>query len=135
MVDDDNCTLKSYQYNDKPTANVVFDRTKESPTAMLMQVTDWKLSTDLISRKEKVEINLSFLEKEIKIDSKGDEQDLIIDRMKDLALTFISRLLSDKDLYVVDNEIDVKSVFHRSDSNRTGVNLSITIEEKQAKCL
>lgn len=135
MEEDTNCDLASWQYEDKPTANVRLDGNKPSPTALLIQITNWEMPTDRLNIREKADINVTFLEKESKMDSGGLQQDAIIDRMKDLAVDFISRLLADKTLKVLDDTVTVKSVFHRSDSNRTGVNISLEVEERQGRCL
>lgn len=135
MVADEDCELKSYQYNDKPTANVVLDSKMPNPTALLLQVTDWYMEADMVSGKERTNINISFLTKEAKLDAKGDEQQPIVDDMKDIAIDFIKRLYAVKTLRILDDKIKLKSVFLKGDSNRTGVNLSLDIEERQAHCL
>lgn len=135
MVNDEYCDLASYQYEDKPTANVKLDNKKPSPTALFIQITDWKLSFDRMTVKEKAYVNISFLSKESKLDAGGIEQDVIIAEMKDLAVDFLQRLLEDKSLKILDDTIDMKSVFLRSDSNRTGVNISLEVEEKQGECI
>lgn len=135
MVNDEYCDLASYQYEDKPTANVKLDNKNPSPTALFIQITDWKLSFDRMTVKEKAYVNISFLSKESKLDAGGIEQDVIIAEMKDLAVDFLQRLLEDKSLRLLDDTIDMKSVFLRSDSNRTGVNISLEVEEKQGECI
>lgn len=135
MVNDEYCDLASYQYEDKPTANVKLENKKPSPTALFIQITDWKLSFDRMTVKEKAYVNISFLSKESKLDAGGIEQDVIIAEMKDLAVDFLQRLLEDKSLRILDDTIDMKSVFLRSDSNRTGVNISLEVEEKQGECI
>ena len=135
MVDDNDSLLKSFQYNDKPTANVKLDSKMEDITAILFQITDFELQMNRLTVREKADINITFLQKESKLDAEGYEQDIIIDNTKDAALDFVKRLMDDKTLRILDNTIDVKSVYLRSDSNRTGVNINLKIEQKQGECL
>lgn len=135
MVDDNDSLLKSFQYNDKPTANVKLDSKMEDITAILFQITDFELQTNRLTVREKADINITFLQKESKLDAEGYEQDIIIDNTKDAALDFVKRLMDDKTLRILDDTIDVKSVYLRSDSNRTGVNINLKIEQKQGECL
>lgn len=126
--------LSSFQYEDKPTANVRLDRNMGDPTAILFQLTDWRLDWSMGTIKEKASINISFLKKEDKLDAKGIEQETIIDSMKEIALDFIRRVKDVKSLRMTDEYVEVKSVFLRSDSNRSGVNLQFDIEELQGEC-
>jgi len=136
MAEDEYCDLASYQYNDKPTANIVLDKKMDDPTALLIQITDWKIDWSKGRILEKAAINLSFLKKEPKLDAKGIEQEAIVSDMKDLAIEFLRRLKQRRfQVRIVDDEITVKSVFLRSDSNRTGVNLQFELEEVQGNCL
>lgn len=135
MVTDTNCKLASCQYNDKPTANVRLDSKKPSPTAVLMQVTDWDMDIRSGVLTELANINVTFLSKEGKMDADGDEQEPIIDAMRDLAVEFISRVREISSIRIEDDTVKVKSVFLASDSNRTGVNITLTIKQKQGGCI
>ena len=135
MVEDTDSLLNSYQYNDKPTANVKLDSKMNDITAVLFQITDFQLQTNRLTVKEKADINISFLQKETKLDAQGTEQDTIIDTTKDVALDFLKRVIADKRLKLQDDTIDIKSVYLRSDSNRTGVNMTLKISEVQGQCL
>lgn len=134
MVNDTDCALQSYQYNDRPTANVHMDNGKHSPTALLYQVTDFNIGMNAINEKETANIMVSFLQKESKLDAQGIEQQNIIDRMKYLAVQFIQRL-SNTNLRVKGDTITAKSVYLRTDSNRTGVMLTLDLEERQGQCI
>lgn len=135
MVTDTKCKLASCQYNDKPTANVRLDSKKPSPTAVLMQLTDWDMDIRSGVLTELANINVTFLSKEGKMDADGDEQEPIIDAMRDLAVEFISRVREIQSIRIEDDTVKVKSVFLASDSNRTGVNITLTIKQKQGGCL
>lgn len=135
MVEDQDCELQSWQYNDLSTANVRLDNKKPSPTAVFLQISDWTMGVNAINVRESADINISFLEKEGKMDAGGIEQDGIIDRMKWLAIDFVKRLRNVKSLEIEDDEIKIKSVFLRSDSNRSGVNIQLSLKERQGECL
>lgn len=135
MKNDAGCALNSYQYNDKPTANLVLDRKMEDITAVLFQITDFRLETNRMSVKEIADINITFLQKETKLDAQGYEQDIMIDNTKDVALDFIKRVMALKNIKIMEDTIDVKSVYLRSDSARTGVNISLKLGEVQGTCL
>lgn len=135
MVQDTDSLVNSYQYNDKPTANLVLDKKMEDITAVLFQITDFKLNTNRLTVKEEADVNITFLQKETKLDAHGTEQDTMVDNTKDAALDFISRVIADRSLKILNDSIDVKSVYMRSDSNRTGVNIQLKITETQGQCL
>ena len=135
MVSDDNCELQSWQYNSKPDSNIKLDNKMPSPTCLFLQITDFELITNSMTVKEKAHLNICFLEKESKIDSQGLEQDVIITRMKDLAIDFIQRLFNEKTLQILDKTLVLKSVFYRSDSNRTGVCLMVDVQKRQGDCI
>lgn len=135
MKSDTDCLLNSYQYNDKPSANLVLDKKMEDITAVLFQITDFTITTNMLTVKEEAEINITFLQKETKLDAQGTEQETYIDNTKDVAIDFIKRVMDDSALKILDDTIQCRSVYLRSDSNRTGVNVQLRITEKQGSCL
>lgn len=135
MTDDSSCDLASWQYEDKPTANVRLDNKMPSPTCLFMQITDFAIDHSLVTAREKASVNLTFLEKEGKLDAGGLQQDEIIDRMKALAIEFVQRLMAVKTVKIMNDEIKAKSVFLRSDSNRSGVNIELELEQRQGECI
>lgn len=135
MVADSDCTLASWQYEDKPTANVRLDNKMPSPTCLFLQITDFTIDNNMLTAREKASVNLTFLEKEGKLDAGGLAQDEIIGRMKALATEFVQRLRAFKGINIINDEIKAKSVFLRSDSNRTGVNIELMLEQRQGECI
>lgn len=135
MVDDTNCDLASYQYNNLAKANVVLDNKKPSPTALFVQVTDFVLDMSLINKREKMFILVSFLTKENKLDSEATAQDEIIEDMSNLAVEFVKRIKADKTLRILNEDLKLKSVFYKSDSNRTGVSLELELLDLEGECL
>lgn len=135
MKSDTDCLLNSYQYNDKPTSNLVLDKKMEDITAVLFQITDFTITTNRLTVKEEADINITFLQKETKLDAQATEQDTMVDNTKDVAIDFIKRVIADNTLKILDDTIQCKSVYLRSDSNRTGVNVQLRITEKQGSCL
>lgn len=135
MKSDTDCLLNSYQYNDKPTSNLVLDKKMEDITAVLFQITDFTITTNRLTVKEEADINITFLQKETKLDAQATEQDTMVDNTKDVAIDFIKRVMDDSTLKILDDTIQFRSVYLRSDSNRTGVNVQLRITEKQGSCL
>lgn len=136
MVEDSGSALQSYQYNSKPLANVVLDRNKPSPTALLLVITDWDMEHNGLNVRESAEVNVSFLISQRPADrNMADVDGQIIDRAIGIAVDFITRLMADKSVRIEDETIRVKSVYDRSDSTRSGVNLTLRITEKQGVCL
>lgn len=135
MVDDDNCELQSWQYNDMATSNVKLDKGKPSPTAVCYQVTDFEYDLRTGIRREKANVLVAFLQKENKLDADGLEQDQIIKQMSDIAFEFLSKIKNEGSLRILNDKIKLKSTFLRSDSNRTGVVIELELEEKSGTCL
>lgn len=134
MVEDEYCDLQSWQYNDMATSNVKLDNKKPSPTAVFYQVTDFEYDLRTGIRREKANILVAFLQKENKLDADGLEQDQIIKEMSDIAFEFMSKVMSEGSLRILNDKIKLKSTFLRSDSNRTGVVLELELEEKSGTC-
>lgn len=137
MVSDTECQLASYTYNSKPLANVSLDRNKKSPTALLLVITDWQL--DIFKRntvREQAEVNISFLTNQRPPDRGMEPVDAdIITPMAGIAADFLSRLMADRSLSIEDETIQMNSIYDRSDSTRSGVNITLHLEEKQGVCM
>lgn len=137
MVADSGCQLASYTYNSKPLANVSLDRNKPSPTAFLLVITDWEL--DISKRnsvREQAEVNISFLTNQRPPDRGMEPVDAdIITPMAGIAADFLTRLMADRSLAIADDTVRMKSVYDRSDSTRSGVNITLHIEERQGVCM
>lgn len=134
MVANTTCELQSWQYQSMAKGNVRLDTKMPNPTALFVQITDWSIDMTRISKREASEISVFFLDKETKLDNEAMSQDVIIDRMMDIATDFILRVMADRDLKIVDDNIKIKSVFYQSDSNRDGVCVQMRIETKPS-CL
>ena len=134
MVEDEYCDLQSWQYNDMATSNVKLDSKKPSPTAVCYQITDFEYDLNTGIRRERANVLVAFLQKESKLDAEGLEQDQIIKEMSDIAFEFMSKVMSEGSLRILNDKIKLKSTFLRSDSNRTGVVLELELEEKSGTC-
>lgn len=137
MVEDTDSGLNSYQYNSKPLANVSLDRNKPSPTALLLVITDWNL--DISKRniiRETAEVNISFLSNQRPPDrGMAPVEADIITPMASIAADFLTRIMADNTIFIADDTVKMKSIYDRSDSTRSGVNLTLHIEEKQGVCM
>lgn len=135
MVNDTDCALQSYQYNNLGKANVVLDNKKPNPTALFVQVTDFVIDMSMINKREKMFILVSFLQKENKLDSEATAQDSIITDMSELAIEFVKRVRADRTIRILNDELKLKSVFYKSDSNRTGVTIELELMDLVGECI
>lgn len=128
MVSDTDCALQSWQYNKLSKANVRLDTKMPSPTALFIEITDFKIEMDKFTKKELAHVFVSFLDKESKLDDEGLNEDTIIANMSELAIDFILRIKEERTLRIKNDVINLKSVFYQSDSNRTGVTVELDLE-------
>lgn len=135
MVEDTDCLLQSWQYNNMSKANVRLDNKLPNPTALLVQIADWTINLKMATKREASEISVFFLDKEPKLDNEALYQDITVDNCSDMAIDFIKRVKNDTSLRIMEDTIKVKSVFYQSDSNRSGVCIQFRIEETQGECL
>ena len=135
MVEDTDCLLQSWQYNNMSKANQRLDNKLPNPTALLVQIADWTINLKMATKREASEISVFFLDKEPKLDNEALYQDITVDNCSDMAIDFIKRVKNDTSLHIMEDTIKVKSVFYQSDSNRSGVCIQFRIEETQGECL
>lgn len=136
MTDDTNCPLQSWQYNRLSKANVRLDTKMPSPTALFIQIADFKLDMNRLTKRELAHVSVSFLDKQPKpMDDEGMNEDAIVTKMADLAVDFIKLIREDRSIRITNDVITLKSVYYQSDSSRTGVTMELDIEEVQGSCL
>lgn len=114
-------------------ANVRIDR-KNGVGALLYTMPDWTLDISKGQKKENLEIEV-FIFKPIAFDCKGEDKIDTIEEMSIISYDFISELLNDGDIRVLDDSINVKSCYGQFDKFVAGVSVQIRIEEKQGSCL
>lgn len=134
MTADQYSKLESFQYNDLATSNVTLDRGKPSPTAVFYNITDFVFGLESGIKRERANCLVAFLDKEKKLDDDSLSQDTIITNMAELGTDFVKRIIDDGTLNIKNDEIKMKSVFLRSDSNRSGVVVELELEEKSGTC-
>lgn len=125
--------IQTIMYDSSWSANVRVDR-KPSPIALVYLLSDWTLNTNSLAYKESANIQIFFADR-ANFDSKGEDKDVIIQRMEALAKEFLSLVISDRDIKLLDDSVKVQSSFGRFDSFMVGVTLNLKIEERQAQCL
>lgn len=126
--------IDGFVFEDRPTANVRLDK-KGDVVGVLYQFTDFSLDIGSGLVKESAELNVSFLQKENKLDAGGNEQYDIVSEMKDVMMEFLRRVKALSEYVITDKVLTIRTVFLNTDSNRTGVNAQFTLKEKQATCL
>lgn len=126
-------SLKTVIYDSGFSSNVRIDR-QEDPIGLLYLLTDWNLDISSGIKKEIAEIEVFFC-KRAKFDVKGEEKDVIVTEMAEIAEDFIARVLADTTLKVEDNSITMRSSYGKFDAFVVGVSVRIRIGEKQGSCL
>ena len=126
--------IDNYLFEDRPTANVRLD-SRGNTVGILYQFVDFDLDFSSGLLKESAEINVSFLQKEVKLDAGGNEQYDIVSEMKEVMLEFLRRVKALSEYVITDKVLTIKTVFLNTDSNRTGVNCTFTLKSKQGSCI
>ena len=125
--------ISTIMYDSPNSANVRLDDSPE-PIALLYLISDWDIDIEHGVSKEIATVKL-FFAKRAEFDVKGEEKDLIVSEMSLLGREFISNLLAEHDLRVVDDVIHMRNVWGKYDSFVCGVEISVKIEQKQGSCL
>ena len=126
--------IDNYLFEDFPTSNVRLDKVGNS-AGILYQFVDFDLDFSSGLLKESSEINVSFLIKDRKLDSSGEEEYDIISEAKEIMLEFLRRVRDLKDYTIVEKTLNIRSVFLNTDSNRSGCNCQFTLKQKQGSCI
>lgn len=125
--------INNYIFEDFPTSNVRLD-SRGNCVGVLYQFIDFDLDFSTGLLKESAEINISFLIKDRKLDSSGEEEYDIISEAKQIMLEFIRRVRELKEYTIVEKTLNIRSVFLTTDSNRTGVNCVFKLKQRQGEC-
>lgn len=125
--------VKYVMYDSSFSANVRIDR-NPSPIALLYLLSDWQIDVSRGTKKEGAEIQVFFADR-AKFDCKGEDKDSIVKRMETLALDFISRVLAEKSLAVVDDTVKMRSSYGQFDAFMVGVSVTLRLEERQGSCI
>lgn len=125
--------IQTIIYDSAWSANVRVDR-KSSPIALVYLLSDWTLNTNSLVYKEAANIQIFFADR-ANFDSKGEDKDAIVQRMEAIAKEFLSLVISDREIKLLDDNVKIQSSYGRFDSFMVGVTLNLRIEERQSSCL
>lgn len=125
--------LQTVIYDSSWSTNVRIDR-RPTPAALLYLVTDWSWDISHGTSKEAAELEVFFFDR-AKFDAKGEEKDVIVSKMETYARDFLSRVLADHSIKVVDDTIRLRSAYGQFDSFVVGVSVHIKLELKQGECI
>lgn len=125
--------LKYVMYDSGWSANVRVDR-NPTPAALLYLLSDWKLDVSTQTVKESANMQIFFFDV-TNLDAKGEEKDLVVQRMETLAKEFIANILADKTIVIKSDKIKIESAYGRFDKFVCGVTVQLEIEERQPSCL
>lgn len=126
--------IETVIYDSGFSANVRVDR-KPAPYAIFYLLSDWNIDLSKgTAVKEIANIQIFFADT-ANFDAKGEDKDVIVNRMEGLARDFIRRLLEDRSIKILDDTIKVQSTYGKFDKFLVGTTLNIKIEERKAQCL
>ena len=126
-------SIKTVLYQSGFSANVTLDR-KEGPIALTYLMTDYDIDISKGVAKESTNIEIFFCNR-TKLDITGDQKDTLINGMSLIAREFLSKLLADKAIYVVDDSIKVRCNYGKFDCFVAGVSLNLRLKERQGDCI
>ncbi len=126
-------SIQTVLFDNGHSSNVRIDR-NSTPAALLYTLPDWTLDISKGTAREKADIQVFFFDR-VNFDSKAEDKLQIFENMNSLARDFISELLSDNEIRVLDDEVNIKAVYGEFDAFVCGCVVNITIEEKQGECL
>lgn len=125
--------VKTVFYSSSWDANLRIDR-NPSPIALLFLLSDWSINIASGTKKESAQLQVFFADR-AKFDSTGEQKDVIVKRMETLATEFISRVLADKSIRIVDDDVKMRSSYGQFDAFVVGVSVTLRLEERQGSCI
>lgn len=125
--------IQTVIYDNGHSANVRIDR-NPTPAALLYTLPDWTLDISHGTAKERADIQVFFFER-VLFDSKAEDKLSVFENTNLLAREFVSILLSDSTVKVLDDEIKVTACYGEFDAMVAGCTINLTLEMKQGECL
>lgn len=125
--------LKTVIYDQDFSANVHIDR-KPMPGALVYALPDWQLNIKTGLTKESAEFQIFFFTNTT-LDIKAEDKLSDIENMYSITLDFLSKLLKDNNIRVLDDTVNVKATYGKFDKFVCGVSLQLKIEQKQGYCI
>ena len=129
----DMTSVNTVMYDSGFSANVRIDR-KESPYALLYLLSEWTVDISRGTAKEAAELEVFFFDK-ADFDATGEEKDLVVSSMNEIALEFIATVMADKSINVLDDTVKLRSSYGKFDKFCVGVSVHMNIEVKQGQCM
>ena len=125
--------IQTVMFDNGHSANVRIDR-KQTPAALLYTLPEWTLDISHGTAKERADIQVFFFER-VKFDSTAETKLDIFENTNLLAREFVSILLSDSTVRVLDDEIKVTACYGEFDAMVAGCTINLELEMKQGECL
>lgn len=113
--------------------NVIAGKT-DLPVTFFVTPTKWTLDVEFAKAREYGTFVVYFLDEQPKLDFNALTNELIIDRMIDIAVDFIGRLRLDRRIHIEDVDVATKSVYDVNNRNLTGVCVSLKLKENDGYC-
>ena len=125
--------LKTVIYDQDFSANVHIDR-KPTPGALIYCLPDWNLNIKTGLTKESADFQIFFFTP-TQLDIKAEDKLSDIENMYQITRDFLSKLLKDNTIRVIDDNVVIKATYGKFDKFVCGVSLQIKIEQKQGYCI
>jgi hypothetical protein len=123
----------SFEYNDWTRANITLDN-KELPTCLYLLPVSGSLNMHNGIIRDKPDCLIAFIDKD-ELDFDGEQNDEIMERMKDFARRFIVEVNKSGLFKPVDGNFIYTSIWDKLDVNLTGIVLEIRLEELDGVCV
>lgn len=125
--------IKTVIYDQDFSANVRLDR-KPMPGALVYALNNWNLNIKTGLTKESAEFQIFFFTP-TQLDITAEDKLSDIEKMYSITLEFLSKLLKDNTIRVLDDTVNIKATYGKFDKFVCGVSLQIMVEQKQGYCI
>lgn len=126
--------VNTVMYDSGFSANVRIDRATP-PFALLYLINQWNVDiAKTTSVKETANIQVFFFEP-VNFGAKGEEKDIVVKKMYEIARDFIREMLEIKGLTINGTNVPISSSYGKFDKFCAGVVVELSLTEIQGKCL
>lgn len=120
--------VKDFIYQRASRANVDI-KLRSLPTAVCFVLDRGEYDISKGRARVSADVNISFLEKQPRLDYDGRQNEHQLEPMQDVARAFMARLALSKYVIIENEKVVARSVYDAMDVNATGVNLQFRLTE------
>ena len=125
--------VASIMYQSPAKSNVVVG-SKQQPTAVFFCISKTEIDITMGTQSESGICSVYFLDRS-NLDFDGLQNEQTIDRMKNIAINFVGRVMSSKDIKFNNTNVKLNSKYNVFDAKLTGVAVEFETMYIQKKCL